>query len=246
MSAKQGQDALLVAEALVANAAGGGMIDLECRRGMMTVITGPSLPETGSWLRTLAGIEPAASGRRRILGHEDPAGTWRACGYVDPEAPLLSTLDVRMNIMLPRLYHLGESHAAARRFTDRLLDEIGYTARRDVPPARLSPLANMQALLARALALEPRLLFLDEPFSLATIAHWPQLAEPIVANARDRDRSVMLATRNLDFAARHADQLVHVDGEHVSVHHGWREYLDAAVPLAFVQGLPFHATESRA
>lgn len=224
-------------------------LDLTCRRRSMTVLTGPSSVASSAWLETLAALGALAGGRLRLLDGEDegPHNTAlrQKIGYVDTRAPLLSTLDVRMNVMLPRLYHYGESKPVARRYADRVLDRLDYMGPRDVLPARLGALETLQVLLARALALDPSLLFVDEPFALDTISAWRTLAQHLGALALDDGRGVLVATRNLEFAARHADQLVFVAADgHATPYPGWPEFRATPEPAAFLADLPF-ALESR-
>lgn len=234
---------LLLAEALRPKPPAAGVLDIECRRQTLTVMTGPRADETSAWLGTLAGFVPAVSGTLQLP--EAANGTPRI-GYVDVATPLLSTMDVRMNVMLPRLYHLGETHGAAQRAAEKLLERIGYAGPADVPPARLSPLEHRQALLARALALDPPLVFLDEPFTLGDVACWEVLENSIAALSENEQRAVVLVTRNLDFAAKVADRLVHVDGDRVSVHDSWDAFARAPGASAFLDHTPFRAGEVRA
>lgn len=215
-------------------------LDIACARGSVTVLTGPSRESTGRWLEAIAALRPTA-GRLRILDDtvHGAEPLRHRIGYVDAHAPLLSTFDVRMNVMLPRLYHRREPRADAARTAERLLDRIGYEGPRNEPPARLNALERFQALLARALALEPPLLIIDEPFDIDIAIHWRSLGQRIRALARDDERAVLVATRNLAFAAESADQFVFIDDDCVRVHASWREFSADSRVARFIEQLPF-------
>lgn len=213
-------------------------LDLSCERGSVTVLTGPTADETSRWLEVLAVLRPA-TGCLRILDDRDARDVRQRIGYADTRAPLLSTSDVRMNVMLPRLYHWRESRAKAARVADRILDHLGYAGPRDEPPARLDALETIQALVARALALDPPLLIIDEPFDVAIAPHWQSLGNRIRALASDDGRAVLVATRNLAFAAAHADQLVFVAGEALHVHADWPSFASDPGVAQFIDRMPF-------
>lgn len=215
-------------------------LDMSCARASVTVVTGPSAAMASRWLEGLAAWRPV-TGRLRVLDDavHDPRELRRRIGYADPQAPLLSTLDVRMNVMLPRLYHLREPRAQAAGIAERILDRIGYAGPRDEPPARLGKLERIQVLLARALALDPPLVIIDEPFDIAIAAAWRPLGERIHALAHEDGRTVLVATRNLAFAAAHADQLVFVDRETARAFGSWSEFAADARVAEFIARLPF-------
>src|SRR5690606_34448176 len=134
---------------------------------------------------------------------------------------------------------------AARRFADALLDRAGFNGPRDATPARLPALETMQALIARALALDPSCVFVNEPFQMETIASWQRLEEYLVSLARDRRLAVFVATRNLAFAAARADRVIYLREGETETYESWRAFATASAPAAFIGALPF-AIEARA
>lgn len=194
----------------------------------ITVITGTDAGETASWLERTA----------------DEHGGDNRHAFADTRTPLLSIFDVRMNVMLPRLYHLKASKPEARRMADALLDRAGFDGARDATPARLSALETVQALIARALALDPSRVFINEPFQMETVAAWYRIEKCLVSLARDRRLAVFVATHNLAFAAACADRMVYVREGEAEVYESWPMFAAANGPAAFIRALPF-AVETR-
>ncbi|HEX6928612.1 MAG TPA: hypothetical protein VF267_05150 [Gammaproteobacteria bacterium] len=192
----------------------------------ISVLTGPSAASNSRCLEAFA-------------NNSARAANGRPCGFADAAAPLLSTFDVRMNVMLPRLYHFREPRAAARRHADALLDRTGFEGSRDETPARLTPLETMQALIARALALESSRIFINEPFSMETITSWPHLGDCLRSLAREGDTGVVVATRNLAFASTCADNMIFVHDGVIESYESWQAFAAAPGPSGFIGALPF-------
>src|SRR5690606_6746885 len=179
---------------------------------------------------TLAGMHPYVKGHLDLPG-EPP-------GYVDLRAPLLSILDVRGNVMLPRVYHLREAETLARRQAERLLERCGYTGTTTAMPAQLDQLARLRALLARALALEPHLLFVDEPFHVDIVAAWEEIGS-LLHELSNGGITVVIATHNLAFIAAHAQQIVLLD--ETGAHHcgDWASFAASDAGRQLRRRLPF-------
>jgi ABC-type Fe3+/spermidine/putrescine transport system ATPase subunit len=142
-------------------------VDLDVRQGEYLVLLGPSGCGKTSLLRAVAGIHPAASGQIRLEGR-DAGGLpphLRGVGYVSQGADLFPHLSAGGNIAyglgwrgLPR----AEVDRRVRRVAGLL--EVGELLGR--APATLSGGEAKRVALARSLAVEPRLLLLDEPLSM--------------------------------------------------------------------------------
>lgn len=123
-------------------------------------------------LATLAGLTPVGQGTYRIYGQEVAVGYEQALresrlkvGMVFDGGRLLNHLTVIENVALPLQYHENLGAAACRDRAASLLEMVGlgdYTGRM---PGTINRRLQQRAGLARALALKPRVLLLDNPVS---------------------------------------------------------------------------------
>ncbi len=146
-------------------------LDLDVRPGEILGVVGGSGSGKSVLMRAIIGLQPAAAGTIRVFGEEVHAGAHmlssaltRRWGVLFQGGALFSGLTVAENIQVPlrEFLHMPE----------RLMDEIAAykVAMAALPadagpkyPAELSGGMKKRAALARALALDPELLFLDEP-----------------------------------------------------------------------------------
>lgn len=120
-------------------------------------IVGPSGCGKTSLLNILAGLDRAARAEVRFADGTTPAAT--PIGYMFQTPRLLAWRTVRDNVRV-----VLDAAAVAAGRAERLLDEMGLGACLDIYPGQLSGGMQRRVALARAFAIEPRLLLLDEPF----------------------------------------------------------------------------------
>jgi putative ABC transport system ATP-binding protein len=182
---------------------------LTVARGEAVAIMGPSGSGKSTLLRVLNRLADPASGTVYLEGRDvrerDPLELRREVCLV-PQLPALLDGTVADNI--------GFAADLAGRDADvpRLLDFAGLSASfADRPAAKLSVGEQQRAMLARALALEPRVLLLDEPTS-ALDEGARGAVEATLLHLRDRvDVSTVLVTHDLAQARRMADWVVRLD-----------------------------------
>jgi ABC-type sulfate/molybdate transport systems ATPase subunit len=129
--------------------------------GETLAVVGPSGAGKTSLLRAVAGLARPTGGRI-ALGDE----VWFDAArrhHLSPERRRIGYLP-QDYALFPHLTVMGNVRFAARRERPDLLDKLGISHLADVRPARLSGGERQRAALARALAREPRVLLLDEPF----------------------------------------------------------------------------------
>ena len=191
-------------------------LDLGVRRGEILGIVGGSGSGKTTLLREMAMLQQPSSGSVQIFGDDvggmDEAhtqGIRRRIGVLFQNGALFGGMNVMQNVGVPLREHT--------RLSDRLIDEIACVKlalvgldQRDglLYPNQLSGGMRKRAALARAIALDPELLFLDEPTSGL---------DPLSADAFDDlvldlkaalDPTVVLVSHDLDTLWRVADRVV--------------------------------------
>ena len=148
-------------------------LDLDINRGEILAFIGPSGTGKSVLMRTILGLTPKESGEIRIFGKdylgagpEDRASIEMRMGVLFQHGALFSALTVRENIQVPMREYL--------RLPQKLMDELAELKiamvglapdAADKFPSELSGGMIKRAALARALALDPDIVFLDEPTS---------------------------------------------------------------------------------
>ena len=147
-------------------------IDLYVARGETVLVLGPIQSGKSMLMRHLVGLECASTGTIEVDGHafdptkpdEKALRTLRArVGVIFEGSALLRRISVLENVELPLLEHQRLSRANARDTARELLAEVGIEVDDDTMSVQLGRAGQRRVALARALALRPRLLLLDEP-----------------------------------------------------------------------------------
>ncbi|HVR30215.1 MAG TPA: ATP-binding cassette domain-containing protein [Thermoanaerobaculia bacterium] len=145
-------------------------IDLDVRTGETLVILGASGSGKSTLLRTLVGLEPPDGGTVRIWGTDiyaagdaELARIRQRLGMAFQGGALFGSMTVAENVELP-LAELTEVPPQNRRILARIkLGMVGLEDAMDQLPSQLSGGMRKRAALARALALDPEIVFFDEP-----------------------------------------------------------------------------------
>jgi iron(III) transport system ATP-binding protein len=181
-------------------------VDLEVPEGSLTAVLGPSGSGKTTLLRLIAGFERANAGSVAISGtivedsrtHVPPEA--RGVGYVPQEGALFPHLDAAGNVGfgLPRRQRRAEVVA-------ELLELVGLAGKGHLYPHQLSGGQQQRVALARALAVRPRLVLLDEPFSSLDPALRAEVRSDVVRVLRETATTAVLVTHDQDEALSVAD-----------------------------------------
>lgn len=200
-------------------------LDLEVMPAEVFGIVGGSGAGKSVLLRTMLGLQRPAAGTVAIDGHEVTTASTRELlavkrryGVTFQQGALFSSLTVAQNVELPIAEYYEVSATMLRELAKLKIRMVGLPAEAaDKYPAQLSGGMVKRAALARALALDPALLFLDEPTSGL---------DPISAAAFDRlvlylqqslRLTVVMITHDLDTIFRTCNRVgVIVDGRMIS------------------------------
>lgn len=138
--------------------------------GEIRVILGASGCGKTTFLKTLIGLLQPAQGTIRIFGNQlgdfDAAPTMdllKQIGVLFQNGALLGSLTVADNVALPMRIHTALPESVIREMVAIKLSQVGLSHAANLLPNQLSGGMRKRAGLARALALDPRLLFCDEP-----------------------------------------------------------------------------------
>src|SRR5689334_5327599 len=144
-------------------------LDLAVPRGSIVMLVGPSGCGKTTTLKMMNRLVEPTSGRILLDGEDvttvDADALRRRIGYVIQQVGLFPHLSVADNIaVVPRM--LGWDRARVRARVDELLDLVGMEPRtyRDRPPRALSGGQQQRVGVARALAADPPVMLMDEPF----------------------------------------------------------------------------------
>ena len=193
-------------------------ISFEIAPGEIFVVVGASGSGKSSLLRHLIGLQPPAQGQVLIEGQDlyvgDQAalsGLRRRFGVMFQAGALWSAMSVGENLVLPmRLFTRLPRQAREQRARLKLA-LVGLDGSFDLMPAQLSGGMRKRAALARALALDPALLFLDEPGSGLDPVNAARLDGLILQLREQLGTTVVLVTHEIDSVFAVADRVLFLD-----------------------------------
>jgi ABC-type nitrate/sulfonate/bicarbonate transport system ATPase subunit len=139
-------------------------VSFTVRAGTVACVVGPSGCGKSTLLSLAAGLARPASGTVAWEGAPVRLGPNPHLGMAFQQPGLFPWMTVRNNVAIG-LTTRGRSRQEARRIADEFLETVGLSEFRDAYPSQLSGGMAQRVGIARALALRPRLLLLDEPFA---------------------------------------------------------------------------------
>ena len=186
-------------------------ISVVVERGEFIAVVGPSGCGKTTFLRIVAGLEPASSGDVRLDGRAI-SGPGVDRGFVFQTDSLLPWRTVFANAIIGREV-AGRVGPAERQRTLELLKLVGLDGFENYHPRQLSGGMRQRVNLARALAIDPQILLMDEPFSsldaqtreimqTELVRIWEAGRKTVLFVTHQIDEAVFLADRVLVFARR--------------------------------------------
>jgi len=187
-------------------------LDLEVRRGELVCLVGPSGCGKSTTLKMINRLIEPTTGTIEIDGEDvtrkDPVQLRRGIGYVIQQVGLFPHQRVVTNVMtVPLLY--GESKKVARERAEELLELVGLDPATygDRYPHQLSGGQRQRVGVARALAANPPVLLMDEPFGAVDPVVRVRLQDEFLRLQRELGKTVVFVTHDIDEAVRMGDRV---------------------------------------
>lgn len=188
-------------------------LNLTIPDGQILSIVGPSGGGKTTLLRMLAGLEMADGGEFLLDGAVfDPANMKQqeqVVGVVFQDFQLFPHLSVRDNITLAPKMVLKESAEVYNQKAEKLADQLGLKDLLDNYPYQLSGGQKQRLAIARALAMDPKVLAYDEPTS-ALDPELRQQVEKLILDLKAEGVTQIVVTHDWEFADHIADQKLEV------------------------------------
>jgi len=193
-------------------------LDLEVRQGEILAIVGGSGSGKSVLLRSILGLQRPRSGEITVLGMPIRPGSaipHRQWGVLFQHGALFSGLTVRENVELPIALHSKIDRTTCAKLASLKIQMTGLPMEAENRvPSELSGGMVKRAALARALALDPQLLFLDEPTAGLDPIAAEEFKDVILYLRESLELTVVIITHDLDTLYSLSDRVaVLVDGQ---------------------------------
>ena len=205
-------------------------VDLDIRRGEFCAITGPSGSGKSTLLNMLAGLEHPSKGEIVIAGkhieklNEKQLVTFRRerVGFIFQSYNLIATMDAVENVALPLSFRgMGKARRAKR--AKEYLKLVGLERFMTHMPNQMSGGQQQRVGIARALAVDPQIIFADEPTGNLDSKTTMEVLKLMQTIVRERNQTLVLVTHDNNLAT-YADRIIKIiDGKIVSIEENHKE-----------------------
>ena len=191
-------------------------INLEINKGELVVLIGPSGCGKTTILKMINRLIEPSDGQIKINGTDieaqDPIELRRNIGYVIQQTGLFIHMTVRENIeIIPRLAKMPVSEIVDR--TVKLMETVGLPEEfLDCYPNHLSGGQQQRVGVARAFAMNPDIILMDEPFSALDPLTRSQLQDELVSLQSKLHKTIVFVTHDMDEAVKIADRICILQG----------------------------------
>jgi osmoprotectant transport system ATP-binding protein len=216
-------------------------VSMEIEAGETVVLVGPSGCGKSTTLKMINRLIEPSGGRIRIDGEDvtgmDPVKLRRKVGYAIQSCGLFPHMTVAQNIALvPRM--AGWPRARIRARVDELLDLVGLDPGefRGRYPRRLSGGQQQRVGVARALAADPPVLLMDEPFGAVDPITRAHLQDELIRLQRELRKTIVFVTHDFDEAIKLGDRIAVLRERSHIAQFDTPEAILAAPADAFVSG----------
>src|SRR6185295_1047986 len=177
--------------------------------GEFLCILGPSGCGKSTLLRVVGDLLGVDTGT--VMVADAPASeSWQEIAYVFQSPRLLPWRNAEENVILGQQLRFGgkRSQAEMRAKARELLDLVGLGRDRHKSPAMLSGGERQRVSIARALAVDPRIILMDEPFSALDVKTRRKMRHEIVDIWHRTGKTIVFVTHDVDEALVLADRII--------------------------------------
>ena len=184
-------------------------VSFDVEMGQFVCLLGPNGCGKTTLLRIIGGIEPATRGTVLLDGKPVVADQWheRKVGVVFQEDRLLPWMSLQDNVELV-LKPLGVDAPGRRARAARYLDLVGLRGFENYYPGRVSGGMRQRAAIARALAIEPDVLLMDEPFGALDAQNRRIMQTEVRRIWKETGRTILFVTHAIEEAVAIGTTLV--------------------------------------
>ena len=203
---------------------------VDIRRGEFCAITGPSGSGKSTLLNMLAGLEHPSKGEIVIAGkhieklNEKQLVTFRRerVGFIFQSYNLIATMDAVENVALPLSFRgMGKAKRAKR--AKEYLKLVGLERFMTHMPNQMSGGQQQRVGIARALAVDPQIIFADEPTGNLDSKTTMEVLKLMQTIVRERNQTLVMVTHDNNLAT-YADRIIKIiDGKIVSIEENHKE-----------------------
>jgi len=190
--------------------------------GTTFVLLGRSGTGKSVTLKLICGLLKADSGAVIVNGEDitqlesnELQSTRKHIGFLFQSAALFDSISVGENVAFPLRRHTQKADAEIRDQAQSILEMLGLGKEYDSMPGDLSGGMQKRAGLARALAMEPSLLLVDEPSAGLDPITSTEIDELLIDVKTNRHATLVVVTHNIQSARRIADRIAFLDDGHL-------------------------------